>query len=385
MLFYYIIRGSDILNKDNSIKIKKGFKPLAFLSKEEVVAYKNGIMGILNINSGKMSNKCRIPMSFSLSLVSKVRIFERLFRLAPHAVELIDGSACVFAFRGNVYKYDYHIKTIQEEYSFPDGMNSPLYFTRIVGSDTFLDGIYCGQYSSNLEKESVKIWRRSLKDNDWKEVYEFPKGQIHHIHNIIPDKNKEFLYILTGDDDAASGIWRAYDNFRVVEPLLIGSQDYRTCVLFELKDKVVYCTDTPMKQNYITQCKCYEGELKIEKRLKIPGTVIYGDINEEEIIFSTVVEPNSLFEECGRLKMYFESKIGDGIKDRNVYIYKGNFETGFEEIYRIQKDIFPMRLFQFGNAQFTKYAFSKFKLVSAMFQATKNDNEWIMMENSKNV
>lgn len=360
--------------------VSKDYKPLVYIKKNIVLAYKKGTIYILDTITNSVCFKCKLPVKIWERIAVHVRVIERIMRLIPRTVEMINEYSFVIAFKGIMYYLDLKKQKMEKELHFPVGMSSPLNISLIQNNRTIPDGLYFGEYSANIKKESVKIWRRSLVENKWEVVYEFEKGLIHHVHNIIPDYKNEFVYILTGDDDEGSGIWKASMNFTQVEPLLLGSQSYRSCVLFDSGRKVIYCTDTPMKQNYICFCSKEKDELKIIKKRRIAGPVIYGASDGRNIILSTTVEPNSVYDGRMRIRTILETKIGDGIEDRYVHVLIGNEQDGFREIYCSKKDIYPMRLCQFGSVQFPKYSYSKYGIMSMAMEATKEDNEWISLE-----
>jgi hypothetical protein len=77
----------------------------------------------------------------------------------------------------------------------------------------------------------------------------------------------------------------------------------------------------------------------------IKGSSIYGCKINDKYLFSTAVEPDG--RKSGFIKLLFGWKRGQGIKDLFSYIYAGNIDIGFTEIYKQRKDIFPF-IFQFG-------------------------------------
>ena len=111
----------------------------------------------------------------------------------------------------------------------PKEYKSPLNMKTIENLEGFKDGIYYGDYSSNIENE-VSIY--FVKKGFCKPVFTFPKGTINHIHNIVKDAYNKCLWILTGDFGTNVGIYKAKNNFSSVEPIKLGKQEYRSCVAF---------------------------------------------------------------------------------------------------------------------------------------------------------
>lgn len=357
-------------------QIIKGCKPLLCIG-DKYFTYHKGMIGIFDSKENKHVSRVEIPLSLGFKVASHFRMLERALRIAPRTADYVDEDTILVAMKGCIYRVSFSDLTMIPEQTLLKGMGSPLIMQRIENLCGFDDGIYYGEYTMNIDKEGVAIFKRGFQTTDWVKVYTFPIGSIHHVHNIIPSKKRNSVYVLTGDDDAGSGIWEASDNFQKMRPILVGAQEYRACVLFESGDDVIYCSDTPMEQNYIYRCKWDEDRLIVIDKYPIPGTCIYGESDGNEILISTSVEPNSIFEKCNPIAILLENRIGDGIKDRFVHVIKGNFQKGFQEIYHSKKDVLPMRLFQFGSVQFSKYSFSKYGKKDFYFEATKGtDNHW---------
>ena len=229
-------------------------------------------------------------------------------------------------------------------------MNNPLHPCKIQGLEGFDDGVYYGEYTGNLDKSSVSVYKRNANTGIWKPVFSFNRGQINHIHNIVPDYINQQMLILTGDTDSASGIWSAKENFSTVEPLLIGKQEYRSCSLFPVEQGFIYATDAPLDTNYIFHSKLIKGKWKTKKLYELQGSVIYSIENNGFYYFSTTVEPDSNIK--GK-RFLITNKLGLGIKDRNVNVIAGNLDEGFRVIIKYRKDIYPMGLCQFGAVHFT--------------------------------
>ena len=151
-------------------------------------------------------------------------------------------------------------------------MGSPLNMIRIEDIKNFRTGIVYGEYWANEEKEEVNIFQ---KQNEWKKIYSFGSGEIKHIHNIVLDKYRDGILVLTGDADNESGILLCRNNFQETYWVVSGSQKYRTCVAYAEKDGILYATDTPMEKNGIYILRQEEREWKETQLYKLPGPCIY--------------------------------------------------------------------------------------------------------------
>lgn len=316
---------------------------------DTIVAYKHGSLYAYDCTSTyELKNKrriCKIPISPLQRIFSHISLYERLFRMVPRASIVLSKSSFLFACRGAVFFVDIENQTIEKEYIFDRPMNAPLTFSRIQGIAGFSDCIVCGEYHGNLEKREMRVLART-QSGKWETIYSFPKGTISHIHGFCPDPERNRVLILTGDSDSESGIYAATDNFALVTPLLQGSQQTRSCVAFSHSGGILYATDSPLSANNLYVLHSGVAPTAIAN---MPGPIIYATkAHDGAYWFATSVEPDS---RLTRLRYLLSYKLGNGVSDRFVHIFTGTPEDGFKEVLKFKKDIFPMALFQFGNAQ----------------------------------
>lgn len=311
------------------------------------LAYSKGKVFIYDKEKCKRITQANIPMPLWSKFFARIRVLERIFRLEPRLAFLDTQNNMCITYHGCIYKIDFYAKNVSAVYFFRPGMNAPLSVTTIKETANFHKQTVFGEYFDGA-KSRVSIISENIY---YKKVYEFVMGQINHIHGIVQDIYRDKVYILTGDTDEGSGIWESTDDFATVKPLLIGKQMYRCCVLFPTKTGLLYATDTPLEQNSIM---FIDDTNKAKKIYDMPGPCIYGkefiDIKgKTQYVFATSVEPDSRKEKWPYL---FTCQKGPGVKDYYVHIIIGNLEDGFYEVDKLKKDVFPMTLGQFGNAQF---------------------------------
>ena len=163
------------------------------------------------------------------------------------------------------------------------------------------------------------------------------------------DRYKNRYIILTGDDDSDSGIWEADCDFQSVKPIVVGKQSFRACALLITKNRMYYVTDTPLETNAVYELIEHEHGASVNMLAEISGPCIYGCEKDETMYFATSVEGDP---SQGKWKYRFSQRLGKGVKDRFIHIYKLD-KSGIKEIGKFKKDSWPIWLFQFGNAQFT--------------------------------
>lgn len=274
---------------------------------------------------------------------------ERLMRKEPRCGIKVKADLLLFSYAGKVFKYTPSQNSIIVEHEFKEGMNNPLAFLGVYNQKTGENDVYYGEYFWNINKGPVAIYKRTM--NKWEKVYEFPRESITHIHNVIYDKYRRVFYVLTGDDDKESGIWMADAEFKRMEPILRGKQQYRACVAFPTKKGLFYATDTPLEQNniYFLPLDSDISQRVISLVYHMPGPCIYGTEQNGKMYFSTSVEPDSTLP---KWKYRITRKLGKGVQSNESHIITGSEDAPFRCIASFSKDFLPLWLFQFGNIIF---------------------------------
>lgn len=283
---------------------------------------------------------CSIPSKKSMRIASRIRILSRLLRLEPRCIERLNNSQFVVCILHKLWLLDIDTSSIKILAENRKGWSDPL--------NLCSDGekVYWGDYGANPNLDYVNIYSidNALSINV---VYKFPVRHIRHIHNIIWDKHNSQFYIFTGDLEDTAGIYKANSNWTDIRPIRTGSQQYRAVVGFATPKGLIYTTDAVDSKNNIYYLS-HEGIRAISS---FPGSCIYGTENDNYYFFSSTVEPK---EGRGLLNL-FDYRLGEGIKDYNSYIIAvRKADLKVKEVCRFKKDIFPMKLFQYGTVMFPK-------------------------------
>ena len=338
-----------IMKKEKFVSIGK-MHPL-IIDDERIIIFRHGKIYSYDIISGAFSSVCNLKMPILKKVVSYSRIAERTLRIEPRCAVKFKEEGIVLSFAGAIYYINEKSKTSKIEHHFRTGMSNTLQLVPICDIRGFADSIVYGEYWQNPNREAVRIFARS--GGTWEPVFTFPAGTIKHVHGMISDRKRNCVYIFTGDDDKESGIWVAKENFKSVEPLLIGNKNYRTCVGFADESGLLIATDNPFETNFLRYIKLTEeGKVStINDIMQINGPCIYGTQWKNSLVFSTSVEQDYTTER-NLLIDVFSRKLGKGTKTDETVIYLGNMHAGFSEIVRYKKDMWPMGLCAFGTVKF---------------------------------
>ena len=364
----------------NNIIILHDYLAVLYLSESKVLMYKRNKLYLYDINKNEFEYLTSFEFSIKRFLFGSIPLFSRLLRLNTCNAVLLDNNHILLVFNKLFYEFDLRTKSLSKGTSVSKG-SRPLNIVRVNGVNGFDDGLYYGEYFDNAYRGEVSVKQIFAKDRE-KIVYTFPPNTIYHVHNLLPDKSNQCVWVFTGDLDNESGIWKATNNFSKVEPVKIGSQLYRACVAFIVPEGILYVTDSQEETNYI--CLLYEedGEYKVRKIQEISGPVIYGTKYRDGYCFSTTVEP-AIVKKYSRkemLRYLLTLKKGKGVKDYKSHLYLGSLKNGFRDVYSAKKDLFPMGLFQFGALKFPETNnLNISKLVLYQISTVKHDMDTLIL------
>lgn len=328
--------------------VAKRHRPLVVMG-DKLVTCCRGKIYSLDIDSGKAEFIAHLPIPKWKILFSVFRLFERLLRAEARTAIVLDEENILISMDGYTYCINVNSGEIRKEFSYRNAMSNPRRMCRIDGIEGFDDCIAYGEYVLNSKRTKPSgVFVRSLDSADWKMVYEFPAGQVRHIHSVIPSKENKCVYILTGDLDNESGIWVAKDNFKTVYPMLIGSQMYRSGYVYETEDGLIYPTDTALEQNYIYFLKKDEdGSWTPEIITEIDGSSVSSAQTADKVLISTTVEAD---ESVRGWRSWINMKKGPGIKSDYAQLISVDKRTHeHKKILQYKKDFLPYRLFQYGH------------------------------------
>lgn len=351
-------------------RVSRNLSPLCFLPCGKQVCYKRGDLLVMEYD--KAVGRYSLFLSFRERWVGRCNILYRLFRMGVRTAIALDDEHVILSIGNMLYEYNFTERKLSKGYALPVGLR-PLVFTEICDVEGFTDGIMFGGYLSNFDKNPVAVYRRKSIDL-WEVVYTFEQGAINHVHNLVTDPYRQCLWVFTGDFGDAAAIWKITEDFQKVERVLYGNQMYRSCVIFPIKEGLLYATDAPFTSNYIYLLTLSSlnnlSSLVFEPLFKIDGSCIYGCQCGDKYVFSSSVEPDG--RQNTLLNLLISRKRGAGIKNMYVHMYAGNMQEGFHEIYKEKKDFWPY-LFQFGTIRFFCGLNKTNKLYFQPIATNKND------------
>lgn len=338
------------MNKNPKTKyaLGKDYRPLCIIS-NKLLAYQKEKLYLIDTTSDNAEYLCDLIIDDPRRKMCFFKFGERLSHISAYCGIQVDGGA-VIAFNRGIYFVDIKTGNIKREFDFklPD-MRRPLNFYSIKDIAGFDDMILCPDYSFNKLRNPANIYSRN-QQGEWKSIYSFPKGCIRHIHSIIPDPYRERVLILTGDFGDECALWEAKNNFQDIRKIVGSKQKYRACCAKAYPEGVVIVTDSPFDQNYVYIVKEKDDKVEIEQLAETLGPTVFFTEYKDKMVFATDVEYDEAKVQ-GPIR-YISYRRGKGVKDWYTHLYIGSPESGFSEVERYKKDIWPMVTLGFATISF---------------------------------
>jgi hypothetical protein len=261
--------------------------------------------------------------SYWRHLTSRTNLTSRLVRDGFHALAVLPSHAMVAAVPGAIITLRPNETNFQVTHKIIRGTR-PLHITAIPSGTVFW-----GEYFDNASRDEVHIYASPDAGTTWSVAYTFPKGAIRHVHNIVHDPWQDCLWILTGDQSDECRILRASNDFRQVDVVLRGNQQARSVALVPTEHGLYFSSDTPVESNAIYHL---DRNGRLSQLAPLSSSSIYGCRVGGSIFFSTMVEPSAANPDCF------------------VRIFGGRDGADWRPLLAWEKDRWPLRFFQYGNA-----------------------------------
>jgi hypothetical protein len=253
-------------------------------------------------------------------------LFNRLMRSGVNGFRVLSDKSFILTWNGRIYKITHDGKLKRAVVNAKKG-SRPL-FLEMDNNER----LFWGEYFGNENRKEVNVLTSEDGGLSFETIYTFPSGVIRHIHGVFSDSYDNTIWITTGDDDEESGIWVTANCFRSLEKVIAGSQQVRSIQLLFTKKYVYFGSDTPLEKNYIYRVD--KATQKIEKLQEVESSVFWGCKVGDALFFSTAVEP---------------SKVS---KCQDACIWGSMDGEKWTCIARLKKDIWPKKLFQYGQIFF---------------------------------
>lgn len=322
------------------LNITKTFKGRAASLSGSDSVYIGQNYNILEYTQDDLSLIGQIPCNTKRKLIEPFRLLCRLFRHEIRGVGILSDGTGIVATRQGLY-YSSSGGGTFERASLP-ATNMRIYPPMTVTIDS-QDRVLWGEYWGNVDHRTLRLFVSEDYGKSYRPFWEFKKGDIKHVHNIIEDPYDDCYWVFVGDHGKEPGIGRLSKDLKCLDWLVRGEQKYRVVDGFLFQDKIVYGTDSEKEPNGIYAIEKKTG--KMEKLCDIPGSCIYSAKFGKWYAISTSVEPSEVLD-CDHATLWVS-------KDTVTW----------QQVYQAKKDVFSAKYFQFGSIVLPRGRWNSDKIV----------------------
>jgi hypothetical protein len=266
---------------------------------------------------------CRIPAHGWKPFAARFALVARLLRFNVQALQVLPNGNRVAVAHGGIYcAYGGEVE-MRRTWQVKRG-------SRPINLSADGNRVLFGEYGGR-EMDALRVLVYCSEDGgqNFEPVYEFPQGDIHHIHNVVVDGFQNRYWVLAGDHGRAPGIASLSRDFRHLDWVESGNQMVRAVSVLIRPDCLIYGSDSELETNHIVRLDKKTGQ--IERILPIDGSSLYAADFGAMGLISTCVEP---------------SAINQG---RCASIYGSTDDSSWSPLFSAPKDGWEKNLFQFGT------------------------------------
>ncbi len=312
------------------MKILQGFTAHYVLSNCDAILSKLNSIYYYNYEKDEISKLLTLGYDQRIKNILKNDVIMRLLRSEIFHILIPRNEIMIVFFDNKIYKINNN--EIVNIYKIPT-CRRPL--NVLYHKDKNL--LIWGDYINTKNRKPISIYKSEDIGSSWTKIYTFPMGSIEHIHNIQFDNYRKCYWILTGDKDEESGIWRTKE-FNKIEPFLIGKQMFRTVEIIIEEEGIIVPSDTEKEENYIRYYSFKKEEMINLK--KVNGSCMYAKKIKDRYFVSTMYEPNKK----------------EKSKSAELWMSKDMFN--WERILSFKKDRLPVKYFQYPIIKIPEYSYN---------------------------
>ncbi len=230
-----------------------------------------------------------IPRPLKRRLIEPSRMLCRLLRHEVRAlVTLSDGSHAAATRRGVWFAGPG--ETQMRAASIDAGATPAALPTTLTRLDD--DRIVWGEYWGNRDRRAVRLFVSEDRGRTYRPAFEFPAGQVKHVHNLIPDPSLGRVWVLVGDYGEEPGMGLLAPDFSDFRWVVRGEQKYRAVWFFDMGDHLIYGSDTEAEPAAVYRLD--KASARVERIAGVDGSCIYACRCGPWLAISTTAEPNPI-------------------------------------------------------------------------------------------
>ncbi len=210
---------------------------------------------------------CRVPARGWKPLASEFAIAARLLRFNIQALQVLPDGSRVAVARDGIYRAEAGELEMHRTWTVTRG-------SRPINLSADGQRVFFGEYGgAEMDQVQVRIYCSEDGGRHFEIVHEFPKGDVHHIHNIVVDRYANHYWVLVGDHGRTPGIGALSRDCRQFDWVERGSQMVRAVNVLVRPDCLLYGSDSELEPNYIVRLDKTTG--RWERVIPVDGSSLY--------------------------------------------------------------------------------------------------------------
>lgn len=275
------------------------------------------------VKRGEKETTLVLPRDGWKGMLGNWRLARRATRLDKCNVVPVKAGLVIIR-QGRVYHHDEKSGKLAHTLTLKNCRNVLHQSIAVVGDDLFF-----GEYGNNPNRLEVPVYRSRDGGRTWETIFSFPRNKTKHVHGCYFDPFEKKIWVLTGDFADECHILCADMDFKDIEWIGNGQQEYRTCNVFFEPDAVHWIMDSQLQDSY--HIRLDRKTRTIEKKTAFPGPVWYiKSLSDGFYLAATAQE------------------VGLGVKDRFAHLMVSRDLENWIDLKRFEHDGFPKKIFKFG-------------------------------------
>jgi hypothetical protein len=225
---------------------------------------------------------CYVPTSGWKSLASELALAARLLRFNIQAFQILADGTRVAVARDGIYRANPGEIRMTRTWAVTRG-------SRPINLSADGNRVLFGEYGgAEMDQVGVRVYLSEDSGRHFEPLFEFPTGDIHHIHNIVVDPFADHYWVLAGDHGRTPGIAALTKDGRHLDWIDRGHQMVRAVNALPRPDCLIYGSDSELELNFIIRLDKKSG--RCDRLHPLEGSSLYAADIAGMAVISTTVE-----------------------------------------------------------------------------------------------
>lgn len=225
-----------------------------------------------------------VPASGWKPLAARITLAARLLRFNIQALQVLADGTRVAVARDGIYRAARGEQRMTRTWAVTRG-SRPI--TLSADGDRLLFGEYGG---TEMNQVGVRIYVSEDGGRRFEPLFELPKGDVHHLHQVLVDPHADHYWILAGDHGRTPGIAALSKDGRDLTWVDRGHQMVRAVSALPRPEAIYYGSDSEVEPNFIIRLDKKTG--RWERLRPTEGSSLFAADVAGMALISTSVESN---------------------------------------------------------------------------------------------